>query len=52
MCPGTTRCPRWTTSWYTVEQDTVLTGEPEGEGPVVDVWTSAECLRKILDRSH
>jgi len=38
--------------WYTLEQDTILTGEPEGEGPVADVWTSAECLRTILDRSH
>jgi inosose dehydratase len=37
--------------WYTLEQDTILTGEPEGEGPVADVWSSAEYLRTILDRS-
>jgi inosose dehydratase len=33
------------------EQDTILTGEPEGEGPVADVRSSAEYLRTILDRS-
>jgi inosose dehydratase len=38
--------------WYTLEQDTVLTGEPAGEGPVADVRSSAEYLRTILDRSH
>jgi inosose dehydratase len=38
--------------WYTLEQDTILTGEPEGEGPVADVRTSAEHLRTVLDRSH
>jgi inosose dehydratase len=37
--------------WYTLEQDTILTGEPEGEGPVADVRSSAEYLRTILDRS-
>jgi inosose dehydratase len=36
--------------WYTLEQDTILTGEPTGEGPVADVWTSAEHLRTILER--
>jgi len=36
--------------WYTLEQDTILTGEPTGEGPVADVWTSAEHLRTLLDR--
>jgi inosose dehydratase len=34
--------------WYTLEQDTILAGEPEGEGPVADVWTSAEHLRAAL----
>jgi hypothetical protein len=32
--------------WYTLEQDTVPTGDPEGEGPVADVRTTLECLRK------
>ncbi len=36
--------------WYTLEQDTILTGEPEGEGPVADVRASAEYLRTVLDR--
>jgi inosose dehydratase len=35
--------------WYVLEQDTVLTGEPAGAGPVDDVWTSAEYLRSLLD---
>jgi inosose dehydratase len=34
--------------WYTLEQDTILTGEPAGEGPVADVWASAEHLRGLL----
>jgi inosose dehydratase len=34
--------------WYVLEQDTILTGEPTGEGPVADVWASAEYLRSIL----
>ena len=38
--------------WYTLEQDTILTCEPDGEGPVADVRSSAEYLRTILDRSH
>jgi inosose dehydratase len=38
--------------WYTLEQDTVLTGDPEGEGPVADVRTSIECLRKVLSSSR
>jgi inosose dehydratase len=37
--------------WYTLEQDTVSTGDPEGEGPVADVRTSIECLRKVLGGS-
>jgi len=36
--------------WYVLEQDTILTGEPEGDGPVADVWTSAEHLRSLLRR--
>jgi inosose dehydratase len=34
--------------WYTLEQDTILTDEPTGEGPVGDVRTSAENLRAML----
>jgi inosose dehydratase len=34
--------------WYVLEQDTILTQEPRGEGPVADVWASAEHLRSIL----
>jgi inosose dehydratase len=34
--------------WYVLEQDTILTEEPRGEGPVADVWASAEHLRSIL----
>jgi inosose dehydratase len=37
--------------WYTLEQDTILTGEPAGEGPVADVWASAEHLRGVLART-
>ena len=38
--------------WYTLEQDTILTDEPEGDGPVADVVTSAEHLRAVLSRSR
>jgi inosose dehydratase len=38
--------------WYTLEQDTILTEEPKDEGPVADVRTSAEYLRKVLDHLH
>ena len=34
--------------WWVLEQDTILTGEPAGEGPVADVRRSAEHLRSIL----
>ncbi|MFH8468269.1 sugar phosphate isomerase/epimerase family protein [Streptomyces sp. NPDC017991] len=34
--------------WYVLEQDTILTGEPAGKGPVDDVWSSAEFLRSVL----
>ena len=34
--------------WYVLEQDTILTEEPRGEGPAADVWASAEYLRSIL----
>jgi inosose dehydratase len=37
--------------WYTLEQDTILTEEPAGEGPVADVWASAEHLRGLLARA-
>jgi inosose dehydratase len=38
--------------WYTLEQDAILTEEPRGEGPVADVWTSAEYLRAALRRTR
>ena len=38
--------------WYVLEQDTILTGEPHGEGPVADVWASAEHLRSTLRGSR
>ena len=34
--------------WYVLEQDTVLTEEPRGEGPVADVRESAGYLRTLL----
>ena len=34
--------------WYVLEQDTILTEEPRGEGPVADVRESAEYLRSVL----
>jgi len=34
--------------WYVLEQDTVLTGPPAGEGPVSDVRTSVDHLRTLL----
>jgi inosose dehydratase len=36
--------------WYVLEQDTVLPGEPTGEGPVADVRTSLEFLAKVASR--
>ena len=38
--------------WYTLEQDTILTEDPTGEGPVTDVWASAEYLRSVLGTSR
>ena len=37
--------------WYVLEQDTILTEEPRGEGPVADVNTSAEYLRRVISSS-
>ena len=37
--------------WYVLEQDTILTEEPRGEGPVADVHTSAEYLRRVISGS-
>jgi inosose dehydratase len=37
--------------WYTLEQDTILTEEPTGEGPAADVRASAEYLRTVLRRT-
>lgn len=34
--------------WYVLEQDTILTEEPRGEGPLADVHTSVAQLRTIL----
>jgi len=34
--------------WWVLEQDTILAGEPTGEGPVADVRRSAGNLREIL----
>ena len=34
--------------WYTLEQDTILTEAPTGQGPVADVCASAEYLRSVL----
>ena len=34
--------------WYVLEQDTILTEEPRGEGPVADVRASADYLRSVL----
>jgi inosose dehydratase len=34
--------------WYVLEQDTILTEEPRGQGPVADVWASADHLRSVL----
>jgi inosose dehydratase len=36
--------------WYVLEQDTILTGEPHGEGPVQDVRTSADYVRSLMAR--
>jgi inosose dehydratase len=33
--------------WWVLEQDTILTAEPTGEGPVADVRASAERLRAL-----
>ena len=34
--------------WYVLEQDTILTEEPAGEGPLADVRASVEYLRRLL----
>jgi inosose dehydratase len=38
--------------WYVLEQDTILTDEPSGVGPVADVNTSAEYLRTVLGKAR
>ena len=38
--------------WYVLEQDTILTEEPRSDGPVADVWASAEYLRSVLRESR
>ncbi|HYY17809.1 MAG TPA: TIM barrel protein [Streptosporangiaceae bacterium] len=37
--------------WYVLEQDTILTEAPRGEGPVADVRQSAAHLRELLGAS-
>jgi inosose dehydratase len=37
--------------WYVLEQDTILPGDPSGEGPVSDVRTSAEYLRGLFAKA-
>ena len=37
--------------WYTLEQDTILTEQPRGDGPVQDVRISADYVNGLLDRS-
>ena len=34
--------------WWVLEQDTILTTEPRGEGPMADVRRSADHLRTLL----
>ncbi len=34
--------------WWVLEQDTILTGEPVGEGPVAEVRRSADALRALF----
>jgi inosose dehydratase len=36
--------------WYVLEQDTILTGEPDDEGPVRDVRVSADYVRSLVAR--
>jgi inosose dehydratase len=33
--------------WYTMEQDTILTGQPEGDGPAADVRASVAYVRDL-----
>lgn len=37
--------------WYTLEQDTILTEAPRGEGPLADARSSVEYLRGLLTGS-
>jgi inosose dehydratase len=36
------------TGWFTLEQDTILSGRPEDHGPVADVRASVDYLRSVL----
>lgn len=38
--------------WYVLEQDTILTEEPSGVGPIADVHTSVEHLHALLAGRH
>ncbi|MCV7191502.1 sugar phosphate isomerase/epimerase family protein [Mycolicibacterium brumae] len=33
--------------WYVMEQDTILAGDPDGEGPLADVRASVDFLRRL-----
>lgn len=35
--------------WFVLEQDTILTGEPEGQGPLRDVLASVAYLQEVAD---
>jgi inosose dehydratase len=37
--------------WYVLEQDTILTRDRGGEGPVADLHTSAKYLRSVISSS-
>jgi len=37
--------------WYVLEQDTILPGDPSGEGPVADVRASVEYLRGLFAKA-
>ncbi len=38
--------------WFVLERDTILIGEPPGEGPVADVRASAEYVRSVLNQAR
>jgi inosose dehydratase len=34
--------------WFVLEQDTILDGEPQGQGPVRDVLASVAYLQRVV----